>query len=73
MLAFEATQRRFVASLPVRPVVLATVYDPTFGDDRRNFTGVPAPVARTNRRRVNAIVADLAERHGGLADLHATS
>jgi acyl-CoA thioesterase-1 len=70
MRAFEATLDRFLRALPVRPVVLATIYDPTFGDDARNFLGVPARTARANHARVNEIVASLAARHGSLADLH---
>ena len=71
VLAFEATLERFLRALPVRPVVLGTVYDPTFGDDTRNFLGVPAPIARANHRRVNEVIARLAARHGRLADIHA--
>src|SRR4051794_35015748 len=70
VLAFEATLERFLRALPVRPVVLATVYDPTFGDDTRNFLGVPARIARANHRRVNDAIGTLAERHGLLADVH---
>jgi len=69
--AFEATLERFVRALPVRPIVLGTVYDPTFGDDARNFLGVPAPVARANHRRVNDAIRAVAARHGKLADIHA--
>jgi acyl-CoA thioesterase I len=71
VVAFEATLDRFLRALPVRPVVLATVYDPTFGDDTRNFLGVPARIARANHRRVNDVIRTLAERHGRLADVHA--
>jgi acyl-CoA thioesterase-1 len=68
--AFEATLDSFLRALAIRPVVLGTVYDPTFGDDSRNFLGVPADIARANHRRVNDIIAALAQRHGRLADLH---
>ena len=68
---FEATLAAFLRDLPVGRVVLGTVYDPTFGDDSRNFLGVPAPVARANHRRVNDVMRALAARHGGLADIHA--
>lgn len=47
------------------------VYDPTFGDDSRNFLGVSAGIARANHRRVNEVIARLAQRHGRLVDLHA--
>jgi lysophospholipase L1-like esterase len=71
VLRFETTLDRFLRALPVRPVVLGTVVDPTFGDDERNFLAVPARVARANHRRVNDAIRALAERHGGVADLHA--
>jgi acyl-CoA thioesterase-1 len=68
---FEQTLRRFVRALPVRPLLMANVYDPTFGDDGRNFLGVDARIARANHRRVNAVIADIATRDGRLVDLHA--
>ena len=43
----------------------------TFGDDARNFLGVPARIARANHARVNDVIKDLAARHGKLADIHA--
>mgnify|MGYP002778414882 CR=1 FL=1 len=69
--AFEAAFDRFLAALPVRPVLLGTVYDPTFGDDARNFLGVDARIARANFRRVNDVIGALAARHGERVDLHA--
>jgi acyl-CoA thioesterase-1 len=71
MLAFETQLDQFLQRLPIRPVLLGTVYDPTFGDDSRNFLGVPARIARANHRRVNEVIAGLAQRHGRLVDLHA--
>lgn len=68
---FEARLAAFLHALPVRPVLLGTVYDPTFGDDARNFLGVPAAVARANHRRVNEVIAEQAAHHGRLVDLHA--
>src|SRR5947208_700829 len=58
-------------SLPLRPVLMGNVYDPTFGDDARNFLGVEARIARANHRRVNEVIGSLAARHGRLVDLHA--
>ncbi|RST55335.1 SGNH/GDSL hydrolase family protein [Variovorax sp. MHTC-1] len=69
--AFERKLDAFLVSLPVRPVYVGTVYDPTFGDDSRNFLPVPASIARANHRRVNEVIARLAQRHGRLVDLHA--
>ena len=68
---FEAALEAFLQALPIRPVILGTVYDPTFGDDTRNFLDVPASVARANHRRVNAVIERLAHRYGRVADLHA--
>lgn len=69
--AFEAALDRFLRGLPVRPVLLGTVYDPTFGDDSRNFLPVDARIARANHRRVNEVIGTIAARHGRLVDLHA--
>jgi lysophospholipase L1-like esterase len=69
--AFAAALDRFLAGLPIRPVYLGNVYDPTFGDDARDFLGVDPALARANHRRVNAVLAGLAERYGALVDLHA--
>ena len=69
--AFATALDAFLRSLPVRPVLLGNVYDPTFGDDAFNFTGVDPALARENHRRVNAVIAELASRYGALVDLHA--
>lgn len=69
--AFAAKLERFLQDLPIRPVVLGTVYDPTFGDERQNFLPVAPALARANLRRINARIARLAARYGTLADLHA--
>jgi acyl-CoA thioesterase-1 len=71
MKAFERALERFLRDLPIRPVLMGTVYDPTFGDDSRNFLGVNARIARANLGRVNSIIAALAARYGKLVDLHA--
>jgi acyl-CoA thioesterase-1 len=68
---FESALDAFLRALPIRPIVLGTVYDPTFGDDAQNFLGVPARIARANHRRVNDVIGGLARRYGRLADLHA--
>jgi acyl-CoA thioesterase-1 len=68
---FAETLERFAAALPVRPIVFGTVYDPTFGDDRKNFLGVPPAIARAALGRVNDAIRAVAWRHGRLADLHA--
>lgn len=68
---FARRLRDFCERLPLRPVLLGTVYDPTFGDDARNFLGVDPRVARANHRRVNDVIRELGERYGAVADLHA--
>ncbi len=67
---FAAALDAFVRALPVRPVLLGNVYDPTFGDDAKNFLGIDAKVARANHRRVNGVIAEVALRYGALVDLH---
>jgi predicted esterase len=69
--AFATALDAFLRDLPVRPVLLGNVYDPTFGDDALNFTGVDPTLARENHRRVNAVIAGLASTYGTLVDLHA--
>jgi len=69
--AFAAALDAFVRDLPIRPVLIGTVYDPTFGDDALDFTGVQPALARENHRRVNAAITEVAARHGTLVDLHA--
>jgi acyl-CoA thioesterase I len=69
--AFAQALDEFLERLPIRPVLLGNVYDPTFGDDSRNFLGVDPVVARANHRRVNDVIAQLATRYGALVDLHA--
>jgi len=69
--AFATALDAFLRDLPVRPVLLGNVYDPTFGNDALNFTGVDPALARENHRRVNAVIAELARTYGALVDLHA--
>lgn len=60
----------FLRTLPVRPVLLGTVYDPTFGDDSRNFLNVDPRIARPNFNRMNQVIKELASRYGQLIDIH---
>lgn len=71
ILAFEQALEAFVQALPLRPLLLGNVYDPTLGDDARNFTGIAPRLARANHRRINQAIASVAARHGRLVDLHA--
>lgn len=68
---FAATVREFLEELPIRPVLVGNVYDPTFGDDSRNFLAVDPPLARASHARVNSVLAGAARRYGMLVDLHA--
>ena len=69
--AFARHLDDFLRRLPIRPVLVGDVYDPTFGDDARDFLGVDPALARENHRRLNAILAEAASRYGALVDLHA--
>jgi len=60
-----------VRALPIRPVLLGNVYDPTFGDDSRNFLGVDAALGRRNFQELNTVLAEIAGRYGHLIDLRA--
>lgn len=68
---FANALNTFVQQLPIRPVLLASVYDPTFGDDRLNFLGVEPAIARKNLQRMNTSIQKIATRHGRFVDLHA--
>jgi lysophospholipase L1-like esterase len=68
---FAGALDAFLEGLLIRPVLIGTVYDPSFGDDTRNFTGVDPALARANLGRVNEVLRDAAARHGVLVDLHA--
>ncbi|SEN28002.1 GDSL-like Lipase/Acylhydrolase family protein [Nitrosospira multiformis] len=67
---FQQQLDAFLQALPVRPVLLSTIYDPTFGDDSRNFLATDARIARPNFNRINAIIRQLAPRYGELVDVH---
>lgn len=68
---FAAALEDFVKSLPLRPVYIGNVYDPSFGSDQNNFLGVDPKLARENHRRVNDAIANVAAKYGALVDLHA--
>jgi lysophospholipase L1-like esterase len=70
MLEFERKLRNFIARLPGLPLFIGNVYDPTFGDDSRNFLGVEAAVARRNHLRVNEVLRNAVPDGGRLVDLH---
>ena len=68
---FAAALDTFVQQLPIRPVLLGNVYDPTLGDDSRNFSGVDPAIARKNLQRMNTAIQQIANRYGQFVDLHA--
>jgi hypothetical protein len=68
--AFVAALDDFLTRLLVRPVYVANVYDPTFGDNEAAFLAFDADVARANHDRVNAGIAEVVRRHGVLVDLY---
>jgi lysophospholipase L1-like esterase len=68
---FEDDLARFVGTLPIRPVLLGNVYDPSLGDDANNFLGVPVAPVRAMHARTNASIASVAQQYGQLVDLHA--
>ena len=68
--AFAAALTAFLDDLPIRPVLLGNVYDPTFGNDALNFLGIDPKLPRTNLQRVNESIAEAASRCGALVDLH---
>jgi hypothetical protein len=65
---FEDELARFVDALPIRPILLGNVYDPSIGDDANNFLNL-APVVM--HARINGAIAAVAQRYGQLVDLHA--
>ena len=71
LLAFEKALESFLVRLPVRPVLVGSVYDPTFGKDENNFLAVDPRVARANLRRMNEILSAMGTRFGRAVDIHA--
>lgn len=69
--AWKRKLEAFVRDLPIRPVFLATVYDPTFGNDELNFLSVEPAVGRRNHAAMDQAIGDVASRYGTLVDLRA--
>jgi lysophospholipase L1-like esterase len=69
--AFGLRLEAFATALPVRPLLIGNVYDPSLGDDSRNFLPVAPRLAREAHRRLDETIATVAARHGTLVDLHA--
>lgn len=67
---FKADLDAFLRDLPIRPVLIGNVYDPSMGDDARNFLGIDPKIARAAHRRMDQALAELAATYGELVDLH---
>ncbi len=68
---FAIDLHAFLRVLPIRPVLIGTVYDPTFGDDSQNSTGIDPKIARKNLKKLNDRLIPLGRTHGASVDLHA--
>lgn len=68
---FRVTLDAALALMRPSRVLVGNVYDPSFGDDARNFLGVDPALPRRNLARMNRALAELAAAHGALVDIHA--
>ncbi len=69
---FQRFVRRILGALEHTRLFVGNVYDPSFGDDARNFLDIDPTVARRSHRRVNEMLSAETARMGGtLVDLHA--
>jgi acyl-CoA thioesterase-1 len=68
---FAQKLKNFLDALPIRPVLIATIYDSTFGDDSSNLFGAEPTLGRENLRRINAILTSFGGSYGAVVDLHA--
>jgi acyl-CoA thioesterase-1 len=67
---FAQKLSHFLDDLPIRPILVGNVYDPTFGNDAWNVFGVDPVRGRENHRRINAVLAELGGKYGAPVDLH---
>ena len=68
---FAIDLHAFLQVLPIRPVLVGTVYDPTFGDDSQNSWGGDPKLARRNFQKLNDRLVALGRKVGASVDLHA--
>ena len=67
---FANTLDAFLHDLPIRPVLVANVYDPTRGRDDADGFGWDPVLARAGHRRINQMIATIASRYGAVVDIH---
>jgi acyl-CoA thioesterase-1 len=67
---FKQKLRHFVEILPIRPVLITNVYDPTFGVDAKNFLHVDTQLGRKNHRAINDAIKEVADEFGHYVDIH---
>lgn len=67
---FAQKLKRFLDQLPIRPVLIGTVFDPSFGDDSTSMFGEDSTIPRTNLARMNAILTQFGNAYGAVVDLH---
>jgi lysophospholipase L1-like esterase len=60
----------FLRNLAIRPVLIATIFDPTFGDDRRAFLDLDPRPVRAAHHAFNAVLTAAAKRVGRVIDVH---
>ncbi len=53
---FESKLKECIELIPIRPLIIGNVYDPTFGDDSKNFTSHDVKKGRKNHERMNEIL-----------------
>ena len=63
-------QGNFLEELKIKPVFIGNVYNPTFGDDTKNFITSFPEIGRANHLKVNKILEKLGKEFGGYVDLH---
>ena len=69
--AFEQALRSALARLSHTHLFVGNIYDPSFGDDSRNFLDIdPAPARRAHESVNGVLTAETARARGELVDLH---
>ena len=66
---FESRLTHWLDKLPIRPIFIANVYDPTFNDDSKNFIQVNNELGRKNQKRINDFLEACGNKYGAFVDL----